>query len=295
MLVEMRMRTLASCRNLRTNCNIHVRIAAYSLIVGCSNHQGVVENMTAVEQAVVRMAEQAVTCPQAMQRRVLIVDDEAQIREVLSRYLEAEGFAVLQANDGLNALRMVAREAVDLILLDLMLPEMTGQEVCAKIRATSAVPIIMLTARTEEDDKLAGFGLGADDYVTKPFSPREVVVRVQAVLRRTDAASVPAMVLGGALHGAGLVVQPVVRRVERGGEVLDLTTTEFDLLYFLMRHPSQVFTRQQLLDSVWGYDYYGDASTVTVHIRRLREKVERDPAQPANLKTVWGVGYKFEP
>ena len=230
-----------------------------------------------------------------VRRQVLIVDDEAHIREVLARYLEAEGFSVVEASDGPSALHIMEKQAIDIIVLDLLLPGMDGHEVCQRIRAISAIPIIMLTARTEEEDKLAGFAVGADDYVTKPFSPREVVVRVQAVLRRSDATTVPAMVLEGTLHCAGLVIQPVLRRVEREGQPLDITAKEFDLLYFLARHPNQVFTRQQLLDHVWGYDFFGDASTVTVHMRRLREKVERDPAQPLALKTVWGVGYKFEP
>ncbi len=233
--------------------------------------------------------------PPQVRRQVLIVDDEAHIRDVLARYLEAEGFRVIEASDGVSALQIIEKHSIDLIVLDLLLPGMDGHEVCQRIRATSAIPIIMLTARTEEEDKLAGFAVGADDYVTKPFSPREVVVRVQAVLRRSDAVSVPAMVLDGALHSAGLVIQPVLRRVEREGQPLDITAKEFDLLYFLARHPNQVFTRQQLLDQVWGYDFYGDASTVTVHMRRLREKVESDPSMPVHLQTVWGVGYKFEP
>jgi two-component system, OmpR family, response regulator ResD len=228
-------------------------------------------------------------------RRVLVVDDEAQIREVLARYLAAEGFVVVEAGDGPAALHLAETHPVDIIVLDLLLPGMDGREVCRRLRAISAVPIIMLTALGEEDDKINGFALGADDYVTKPFSPREVVVRVQAVLRRTEATTLPAMVLDGALHCAGLVIQPILRRAERDGVPLELTAKEFDLLLFVARHPNQVFTRQQLLDHVWGYDFFGDASTVTVHIRRLREKVEPDPAEPTYLKTVWGIGYKFEP
>ncbi len=229
-------------------------------------------------------------------QRVLVVDDEAHIREVLARYLSAAGYDVIEAAEGPAALRLVATRPVDIIVLDLMLPGMDGQTVCREIRASSAVPIIMLTALGEEDDRLAGFAAGADDYVTKPFSPREVVVRVAAVLRRAEAVSVPAMVReDGVIHSAGLTIQPALRRVARGDVPLDLTAKEFDLLVFLARHPNQVFTRQQVLDAVWGYDFFGDASTVTVHIRRLREKVEHDPAEPTHLKTVWGVGYKFEP
>jgi len=156
------------------------------------------------------------------------------------------------------------------------------------------VPILMLTARSDETDKLAGFAVGTDDYVTKPFSPREVVVRVQAIMRRIEATSVPAMVLDDTLHLGNLTIRPQLRYVERDGTPIELTAKEFDLLHFLATHPKQVFTRQQLLDNVWDYGYYGDASTVTVHIRRLREKVELDPARPRHIKTVWGVGYKFE-
>lgn len=228
-------------------------------------------------------------------RRVLVVDDEAQIREVVARYLEAAGFAVTEAEDGPSALRLIETQPIDLIVLDLLLPGMDGREVCRRVRARSAVPIIMLTAMSDEADTLRGFGLGADDYITKPFSPREVVVRVQAVMRRIAAMTAPAMVLDGALHCANLVIQPELRRADRDGAPLDLTAKEFDLLLFVARHPQQVFTRQQLLDHVWGYDFFGDASTVTVHIRRLREKIEADPAHPLHIKTVWSVGYKFEP
>ena len=153
----------------------------------------------------------------------------------------------------------------------------------------------MLTARGEETDKIAGFEFGADDYVTKPFSPREVVKRVQAIMRRIEATTVPAMAMDGVLRFGDLLVQPQLRSAERAGVSLDLTAKEFDLLYFLMHHPNHVFTRQQLLDQVWGYDYFGDSSTVTVHMHRLREKIEQDPSNAHHLKTVWGVGYKFEP
>lgn len=229
------------------------------------------------------------------QRRILVVDDERSIREVLSHYLTLEGFAVVEAEDGLEALRMAEASPPDLVVLDLMLPGMDGLEVCRRLRAQSAVPILMLTARSEEADILRGFGTGADDYVTKPFSPREVVVRVQAIMRRLEATSVPAMAMEGIVRFGGLAIQPQLRSAERDGVALDLTAKEFDLLSFLTRHPNHVFTRQQLLDNIWGYSYFGDASTVTVHIHRLREKLEDDPAHPRHLKTVWGVGYKFEP
>lgn len=228
-------------------------------------------------------------------RRVLVVDDESSIREVLAHYLEAAGFAVIEAPDGATALRLSDASPPDLVVLDVMLPGIDGMEVCRRLRAQSAIPILMLTAKTEEEDKLAGFGIGADDYVTKPFSPREVVVRVQALLRRVEALSVPAMVLDDTLRIGDLVIRPQLRQVEREGASLDLTAKEFDLLRFLAEHPRQVFSRQQLLDQVWDIGYYGDASTVTVHICRLREKLEVDATRPHHLRTVWGVGYKFEP
>ncbi|MGO8950363.1 MAG: response regulator [Ktedonobacterales bacterium] len=229
------------------------------------------------------------------QRRVLVVDDEANIREVLCEYLAAEGFLTTQATDGDEALRMFGGQPPDLIILDLMLPGLDGLEVCRRIRRVSAVPILMLTARGEEPDKVTGFGVGADDYVTKPFSPREVVMRVQAIMRRLQATSVPAMVLDDTLHFGNLIIRPQLRTAERDGASLDLTSKEFDLLFFLASHPRQVFNRQQILDHVWDIGYFGDISTVTVHIRRLREKSELDPGQPRHIKTVWGVGYKFDP
>jgi DNA-binding response OmpR family regulator len=228
-------------------------------------------------------------------RHALIVEDEASIREVVAQYLEVEGFATIQAADGLEALHIAASRPVDLVVLDLMLPGLDGLEVCRRLRAESAVPIIMLTARGEEEDKLLGFGLGADDYLAKPFSPRELVMRVRAIMRRIAATNVPAMVLDGALRFGPLTIQPQLRTVQRDGVAVEVTAKEFDLLYFLASHPGQVFSRQQLLDNVWDYDYIGDASTVTVHMRRLREKVEVDPARPQHIKTVWGVGYKFQP
>ncbi len=230
-----------------------------------------------------------------VRRRVLVVDDEPNIREVLRHYLEVAGYAVAEATTGAEALQSFLTTPPDLIVLDLMLPGLDGMEVCRHVRRTSATPILMLTARGEEPDRIEGFRAGADDYVTKPFSPREVVLRVQAIMRRLDATGVPAMVLDDTLRIGTLVICPRLRTVERDGQLLDLTAKEFDLLYFLAAHPRQVFTRQQLLDHVWDVGYYGDASTVTVHIRRLREKLECDAARPQYVKTVWGVGYKFEP
>ncbi|MGZ3581840.1 MAG: winged helix-turn-helix domain-containing protein [Ktedonobacterales bacterium] len=232
---------------------------------------------------------------EAPQRRVLVVDDEASVREVLTQYLALEGYAVYQAVDGAEALAIARAVPPDLVVLDLMLPGIYGLEVCRRLRATSAVPVLMLTARGDEMDKLEGFRAGTDDYVTKPFSPQEIVLRVRAILRRLEATSVPAMVFDGMLHVGDLTISMQLRQVERAGVPIELTAKEFDLLHFLCSHPRQVFTRQQLLDAVWDMSYFGDASTVTVHIRRLREKVEHDPARPQHVKTVWGVGYKFEP
>lgn len=229
------------------------------------------------------------------QRRILIVDDEASIRDVLARYLRQAGFATFEAADGPQALREARATPPDLLILDLMLPGMDGLDVCRALRQSWAGPVLMLTARGEENDTLDGFGAGADDYVSKPFSPREIVARAQALIRRVEATSAPAIALDDTVIVGDLVIRPTLRTVTHGGAPLDLTAKEFDLLRFLAARPRQVFTRQQLLDHVWGYDYFGDPSTVTVHIRRLREKVERDPADPRLLKTVWGVGYKFEP
>lgn len=221
---------------------------------------------------------------------ILVVDDEPTIRDVVEQYLRRDGYETIAAGDGIEA---VARAAeADLIVLDLMLPRLDGFEAFRQIRAGSSVPVIMLTARSEEVDKLVGLGLGADDYVTKPFSPRELVARVQAVLRRAQ----------GGPHQPGdsilidsLRINPRTRTVERSGTPIELTAREFDLLFFLAGSPGQVFTREQLLDQVWDYHFPGDTSTVTVHIRRLREKVEPDPVRPRYIKTVWGVGYKFDP
>jgi DNA-binding response OmpR family regulator len=227
------------------------------------------------------------------QATILLVDDDAIVTEVVERYLLRDGYQVRLAHDGEAALTLARRERPDLIVLDIMLPEVNGLEIARQLRAESTVPIIFLSARGEETDKILGLGLGADDYVTKPFSPKELVARIAAVLRRTTT--------GGSrpsddrvLQYGALRIDPLGRTVKRAGESLELTAREFDLLAFLARHPGHVFTRQQLLDQVWDFEFYGDPSTVTVHIRRLREKAEPDPMRPSYLKTVWGVGYKFE-
>jgi len=222
--------------------------------------------------------------------RILVVDDEPNIREVVDQYLRREGYETIVAADGEEAL---ARSAdADLVILDLMLPKLDGLEVCRQIRGARDVPIIMLTAKSEEIDKLVGLGVGADDYVTKPFSPRELVARVGAVLRRAQGRPRQP---GDVVQIGGLRINPQLRTVERNGQTVDLTAREFDLLFYLAGHPGQVFTREQLLDQVWDFHFPGDTSTVTVHVRRLREKIEPDPMRPRYVKTVWGVGYKIEP
>jgi DNA-binding response OmpR family regulator len=224
---------------------------------------------------------------------ILIVDDEPTIVEVVELYLRREGFRVLTAGDGAAALSAVQQERPDLIVLDLMLPGMSGLDVTRQLRAGGALPIIMLTARVETD-RVVGLELGADDYVTKPFSPRELVARVKAVLRRTQPTPAPAPSASSVIAIGGLRLDAAARTVTLDGQPIGLTAREFDLLLFLMQHPDQVFTREQLLDNVWGYTFATDMSTVTVHIRRLREKIERDSTNPTFLQTVWGVGYKFE-
>ena len=227
-----------------------------------------------------------------MATRILVVDDERMVTEVVGRYLRLEGYEVTLAADGTEALRLAEEWAPDLMVLDLMLPEVDGLEVCRRVRKESQMPIIMLTARGEETDRVVGLELGADDYVVKPFSPRELVARVKSVLRRSS--SGPTQAVGGTLHFDGLIISPQTRAVSAHGTDARLTGKEFDLLFFLASHAGQVFTREQLMDKVWDYTYAADSSTVTVHIRRLREKVEADPVKPRYIKTVWGVGYKFE-
>ena len=225
--------------------------------------------------------------------RVLVVEDDRTIAEVIARYLQREGYTVDVVGDGLLALARVADLRPDLVVLDVMLPGADGFEVCRRLREHGDTPIIMLTARGEAADRIVGLELGADDYIGKPFSPRELVARVKAVLRRAAAASGP-VDLPGPLSGRGVELDPRARRVTVDGQEVALTVREFDLLAFLMRHAGRAFRREELLEQVWGYTF-GDTSTVTVHVRRLREKVERDSAAPERVRTVWGVGYRFEP
>jgi len=224
---------------------------------------------------------------------ILVVDDEVNVSEVVSLYLAREGFRVATARDGPAALEEAARQRPSLIVLDLMLPGLDGLEITRRLRGEGAVPIIMLTARSQEADRIRGLETGADDYVVKPFSPQELVARVKAVLRRAtpqpdDDAQRPL------IHG-DFQIDPLTRSVVIAERSRELTAKEFDLLLFMARHPRQVFTRAQLLENVWGFSEFVDPSTVTVHIRRLREKVESNPAEPQMLQTVWGVGYRFEP
>lgn len=225
--------------------------------------------------------------------KVLVVDDEHVVTEVLEQYLRRDDFEVATADDGEKALRLAREWGPDLIVLDLMLPKVDGLEICRTLRKESRVPIVMLTARGETTDRIVGLEIGADDYVVKPFSPGELVARIKAVLRRT---ATPANFAssGEVVRFPDFSLNPQTRIVEVRGKRVELTAKEFDLLYFLASHPGQVFTRDQLMNDVWDYTYAGDASTITVHIRRLREKLEPDPARPRFLKTVWGVGYKFE-
>lgn len=226
---------------------------------------------------------------------ILIVDDEPSVVEVVSLYLKREGFDVRQALDGRTALAALDVKTPDLIVLDVMLPEVDGLEILRRLRRDpdGNVPVILLTARGQEIDRIYGFELGADDYVTKPFSPIELVARVKAVLRRAKGSATAQTEQAVAFKD--LSVDPVSRLVQVRGELRDLTATEFNLIWFLVNHPNQVFSRDQLLESVWGFSDYVDPSTVTVHIRRLREKLEEDPGKPRWLLTVWGVGYKFVP
>ena len=224
--------------------------------------------------------------------RVLVVDDEPMVRDVLARYLKQSGFEVEAASDGERALAAFDARRPDLVLLDLMLPRLDGFEVFRRIRAQGDSPVIMITARGQTTDRIAGLEIGADDYVSKPFSPAEVVARVRTVLRRSSAGDRPADAAPLRFDGIELDGRSHEVRVE--GQAVALTPKEFDLLHFLASNPRAVFSRLRLLDELWDVAFEGDPATVTVHIRRLREKIERDPSKPRRLLTVWGVGYRFE-
>ena len=225
-----------------------------------------------------------------MSKRILLVDDEKTLAKALKFSLEKEGYQVDCAYDGAEALAKVEEAPPDLIVLDLMLPKMDGFEVCQKVRRNHSIPIIMLTAKTEDIDKILGLELGADDYMTKPFNPRELAARIKAIFRRSTTASSGT---GHLVEAQGLKVDLFRHKAWVRGEAVDLTAKEFALLSLLIVNPGRVYSREQLLKQVWGYDYYGDARTVDVHIRHLREKLEEDPANPRFVVTVWGSGYKF--
>jgi len=225
---------------------------------------------------------------------ILVVEDEPSIAEVVGLYLQRAGYQVQTASDGKIAMAILEEGIPDLVILDLMLPEIDGLSLTRWLRDRSDVPIIMLTARREEIDRIAGLEMGADDYVVKPFSPQELVSRVRAVMRRIKREQAPAESERPLTFG-NLVINALSRTVSISGEDIPLTAKEFDMLYLLAQHPKQVYTREQLLDRIWGGAEYIDPGTVTVHIRRVREKIESDPSNPTRLVTVWGVGYKFEP
>ena len=222
---------------------------------------------------------------------VLVVDDEPIVRDVVVRYLRRDGHTTLEAADGTDARRMIEADEPGLVVLDVMLPGTDGLTLCRWIRERSDIPVILLTARGEEADRIVGLELGADDYVTKPFSPRELAARVRTVLRRSERGGARAETLAF----GRVTIDQTSREVRKAGELVSLTAREFDLLRFLASHPRQVFSRDQLMDRVWGYETAIDTGTVTVHVRRLREKLEDDPAKPAHLQTVWGVGYRLNP
>lgn len=224
--------------------------------------------------------------------RILVVEDDPSVAEVVGRYLEREGFVVDQADDGRQALAVAVASLPDLVVLDLSLPGVDGLDVLRRLRALAPIPVVILTARGEESERMEGFELGADDYVVKPFSARELVARVRAVLRRSREPGASAS-LPEALRSGGLAVDPRTREVRVRGRPMVLTSREFDLLVFLMSRGGRVCRREELLEQLWG-THHGDPATLTVHVRRLREKIEVDPSSPQRIKTVWGVGYRFE-
>ncbi len=223
---------------------------------------------------------------------VLIVDDEPKMRELVKMYLEREGFKVTEAGDGEEALDQFYKNSFDLMIVDIMMPKVDGLTLCKEVRKSSDIPIIMLTAKGEEIDRVLGFELGADDYVVKPFSPRELTARVKALLRRIS--SVQSVNDASVIRFPGLVINMDAREAEVEGKKINLTPKEFELLTFLSRNAGRVYTREQLLEHVWGYDFYGDLRTVDTHVKKLREKISRLGGSAGFISTVWGVGYKFE-
>jgi len=228
----------------------------------------------------------------ARRQRILVVDDDPTVAEIITGYLQRAGFTTVVASDGETGLELAQQLAPSLVVLDRVLPGIDGIEVCQRLRMTSQVPVIMLTSLGDEEERLRGLGVGADDYQIKPFSPRELVLRVQSVLRRAGAAA-PAPA-DTALRSGDIAVDQASRVVTKAGRVLSLTNKEYELLVFLLNHPGQVFRRDELMRKVWVQDF-GETSTITVHVRRLREKIEDDPSNPRAIVTVWGVGYRFDP
>jgi DNA-binding response OmpR family regulator len=226
--------------------------------------------------------------------QVLIVDDEPGIVRLISMYLEREGFQTASARTGAEALEIVARTAPALVILDIMLPDIDGWEICREIRRSSDVPIIMLTAREGDEDKIVGLEIGADDYVTKPFVPRELVARAKAILRRAKAAAPSGASKDGIMELGDLYIDLARREVRLEGEPITLRAKEYDLLVELARRPGVVFTREKLLQDVWGYEFFGDSGTIDVHVRRLRAKLNDDSQHPKFIETVWGVGYRLK-
>ncbi|WP_018703473.1 response regulator transcription factor [Anaeromusa acidaminophila] len=222
--------------------------------------------------------------------KILIADDDKQIRQLLALYFEKEGFAVVEAADGTEALRFYEEQKPQLLLLDVMMPGQDGLEVCRRVRRVSEVPVILLTAKGEDEDRINGLDLGADDYITKPFNPREVVARVKAVLRRSQ----HNWREEESLQYDELDVNLAERSVRVAGVEVELTAKEMELLWYLAKHPGRVFSREQLLEAIWGYEYFGDTRTVDTHIKRLRQKIAAGQTGAWDIRTVWGVGYKFE-
>lgn len=227
------------------------------------------------------------------QGKILVVDDQKEICDLVRDYLEIEGYHVISAHDGDEAMELYRKNRPILIILDVMLPKLDGMEVCRQIRNESTVPILMLSAKKGDVDKILSFGLGADDYITKPFSPGELVARVRAQIRRYTQFSSP-VVNTQVLQFGDLRIDNKRYMVTISDQQAELSSKEFEILHFLALHPEQVFTREQIFEQIWGFNEYGDINTVTVHIRRIREKIERNPSAPEYIKTVWGVGYKFD-
>lgn len=224
--------------------------------------------------------------------KILVVDDEREIAELIRDYLKASGYDVHLAFDGLAGLETFEKIDPDLAILDIMMPEIDGLELCRKIRSTSNIPIIMLSAKKEDTDKILGLGLGADDYMTKPFSPRELIARVQSQLRRyTDLSG--SQNRSDTLDFGDLIIDPAARIVTVRGETIPFSVKEFEILHYLAINMNQALSREKIFENIWGFNEYGDINTVTVHIRKIREKIERDPSKPEYIETVWGIGYKF--